>query len=485
MGPMRFLHPEHDERLELSLDDVFLTPGFFTGTSRLEVDLRAPDFPGGAHPVVSANMNAVTGKRMAETMARFGGLGVLPQDMDFETVDRIVRHIREADPRYDTPLAVGPRATLRDVLGIIRKRSHDLVVVIDDERRPLDIVTHADLRDRDQYTPAGQLMSPRLVTLTAGMPNRDAFLQMDQARVKAAPVLDADGRLLGVLTRDDAVRLELLKPSLDAQGKLLVAAALGISAQVAQAAARLVEIGVSAVVLDTAHGHQRRMLEAVREVRAALGPAFPVIAGNVCTAEGTRDLVEAGASVVKVNVGPGAMCTTRMQTGAGRPTFSAVQACAREARRLGKHVWADGGVREPRDVALYLAAGAARVMIGTALAGTYESPGDVKEDKEGLLYKENYGMASARAVIDRTADLDPFERAKKAFFREGISSSRVYIREGRESVGGFLVEIITGVQSSFTYAGATSVEDFHRKAVIGVQTAAGFGEGKPHGAVRR
>jgi len=485
MTPMRFLHPEHDEQLELSLDDVFLTPSLFTGTSRLEVDLRASDFPCGSHPIVSANMNAVTGKRMAETMARFGGLGVLPQDMDFETVERIVHHIRQADPRYDTPLAVGPRATLRDMLGIIRKRSHDMVVVIDDERRPLGIVTHSDLRDRDQYTPAALLMSPRLVTLTAGMPNRDAFLQMEQARVKAAPVLDTDGRLVGVLTRDDAVRLELLTPALDAQGHLMVAAALGISSDVAAAAARLVEIGVTAVVLDTAHGHQRRMLEAVRKVRAALGPEYPIVAGNVCTAEGTRALIEAGADIVKVNIGPGAMCTTRMQTGAGRPSFSAVQACAREARRLGKHVWADGGVKEPRDVALYLAAGASRVMIGTALAGTYESPGDVKEDKEGLLYKENYGMASARAVIDRTADLDPFERAKKAFFREGISSSRVYIREGRESVGAFLIEIITGVQSSFTYAGATGCDDFHDKAVIGVQTLAGFGEGKSHAVVRR
>ncbi len=162
----------------------------------------------------------------------------------------------------------------------------------------------------------------------------------------------------------------------------------------------------------------------------------------MCTAEGTRDLIEAGADIVKVNVGPGAMCTTRMQTGAGRPTFT-VGACTAPARPAGrgKHVWADGGVREPRDVALYLAAGASRVMVGTALAGTYESPGDVKEDSDGRLYKENYGMASARAVSDRTADLDPFERAKKAFFREGISTSRIYIREGRESVGAFLVEI--------------------------------------------
>jgi len=482
---LRFLHPEHDEQLELSTDDVFLNPGYFDGASRLDTDLSPPDFAGGSHPIVSANMNAVTGKRMAETMARFGGLGVLPQDMDLETVARIVKHIQSADPRYDTPLSVSPRATLRDVLGIIRKRSHDLVVVVDEERRPLGVITHAALRDRDQYTSVSQLMAPRVVALPVGVPNRDAFLQMDEARVKAAPVLDADGRLMGVITRDDAVRLELLRPSLSAKGELMVAAAVGISAQAPETARRLLEVGVSAIVLDTAHGHQRRMIETIRAVKAVVGARVPIVAGNVCTAEGTRALVEAGADIIKVNVGPGAMCTTRMQTGAGRPTFTAVLVCAREARALGKHVWADGGVKHPRDIALYLAAGAARVMVGTALAGTYESPGDVKEDKDGLLYKENYGMASGRAVSDRTADRDPFERAKKGFFREGISTSRIYIREGQESVGGILVEMITGVQSALTYVGARTVNELHERVEIGVQTAAGYGEGTPHGSIRR
>jgi len=482
---MRFLHPERDEGLELALEDVFITPGYFAGGSRLDVDLGPRDFSGGSHPIVSANMNAVTGKRMAETMARFGGLGVLPQDMDLDTVERIIRHIKGADPRYDTPLAVSPRATLRDVLGIIRKRSHDMVVVVDDENRPLGIVTHADLRDRDQYTPAKALMSSRLVTIPMGTPNRDAFLLMEEARVKAVPVLDAAGRLSGVLTRDDAVRLELLRPALDLRGELMVAAAVGISANAADIARRLLEIGVSAIVLDTAHGHQRRMLEAIRSVRKAIGDSVPLIAGNVCTTEGTIDILEAGADIVKVNVGPGAMCTTRMQTGAGRPTFTSVLACAREARKRGKHVWADGGVRYPRDVALYLAAGASRVMVGTTLAGTFESPCDVKEDREGALYKENYGMASARAVSERTAELDAFERAKKGFFREGISTSRIYIQEGRESVGAILVEMITGVQSACTYAGATNLDELHEKAVIGVQTLSGYSEGKPHGAERK
>lgn len=482
---MRYLHPDHDEALELSTDDVFLNPGYFEGESRLDTDLSPPDFPGGSHPIVSANMNAVTGKRMAETMARFGGLGVLPQDMHLDTVARIVKHIHAADARYDTPLEVSPRATLRDVQGIIRKRSHDLVVVVDEERRPLGIVTHSDLRDRDQYTQAALLMSPRLISFPVGIANRDAFLQMEEARVKAAPVLDDEGRLAGVITRNDAVRLELLRPALGATGKLMVAAAVGISSHAPMIAEQLLEMGISAIVLDTAHGHQRRMLDAIAAVTAVVRGRVPVVAGNVCTAAGTRALLDAGADVVKVNVGPGAMCTTRMQTGVGRPTFTSVRVCAREAHARGKHVWADGGVKHPRDIALYLAAGAARVMIGTALAGTYESPGDVKEDKEGLLYKENYGMASGRAVSERHTDQDAFERAKKGFFREGISSSRIYMREGQESVAGLLVEMITGVQSAFTYVGARTIEEFHERAEVGVQTVAGYSEGTPHGTIRR
>ncbi|MBT6179048.1 MAG: GuaB1 family IMP dehydrogenase-related protein, partial [Deltaproteobacteria bacterium] len=200
---------------------------------------------------------------------------------------------------------------------------------------------------------------------------------------------------------------------------------------------------------------------------------------------GTRTLIEAGADIIKVNVGPGAMCTTRMQTGVGRPTFSSVRACADAARALGKHVWADGGVRHGRDVALYLAAGASRVMVGTTLAGTFESPGDIKEDKDGFLYKENYGMASARAVKFRTTGIDPFDQAKKSFFQEGISTSRIYLRPGLENVGAILVNFITGVQSAFTYIGVDNIDDFHQTAVIGVQTASGFGEGTPHGKVRR
>lgn len=480
---MQFLHPEHDSQLELSLDDVFIVPARFEGQSRLDVSLVPDDFAGGSHPVVSANMNGVTGKRMAETMARFGGLGVLPQDMHLDTAARIVAHVKQAPLRHDTALVVTPRATLRDVQGIIRKRAHGMVLVVDAAHRLIGVITQSDLREQDQYTPAERLMSRTLVTISPETSHEDAFVLMEKNRVKAAPVVDSEQRVQGILTRDDAIRFDLFEPALDGSGRLMVAAALGISAQAAQQAEALLAMGVDALVIDTAHGHQRRMIEALKSVRQVVRDRVPVVAGNVCTARGARELIEAGADIVKVNVGPGAMCTTRMQTGVGRPSFSSVLDCAREARRLGKHVWADGGVRHPRDVALYLAAGASRVMIGTMFAGTYESPGDVKGDREGHLYKENYGMASGRAVADRTAELGAFERAKKAFFREGISTSRIYIREGKESVGSLLVDIISGVQSAFTYAGAMDCATFHDSVVVGVQSSSGFHEGKAHGAI--
>jgi IMP dehydrogenase len=242
--------------------------------------------------------------------------------------------------------------------------------------------------------------------------------------------------------------------------------------------AKLLAAGVDVLVVDTAHGHQDRMAAALRAVRA-LRPAVPVAAGNVVTAEGVRDLMHAGADIVKVGVGPGAMCTTRMMTGMGRPQFSAVLECAAQARELGGHVWADGGIRHPRDVALALAAGASNVMIGSWFAGTHESPGDPLRDPEGRLYKESFGMASARAVSRRAADDSPYERARKGLFEEGISTGRMYLDPRRPGVEDILDSIVAGVRSACTYAGAANLAEFAERAVVGVQTGAGYTEGMP------
>jgi IMP dehydrogenase len=259
---------------------------------------------------------------------------------------------------------------------------------------------------------------------------------------------------------------------------LRIAAAVGINGDVAAKAAALIKSGADVLVVDTAHGHQKKMLEALAAIRS-VNPGIPIVAGNVVTAQGAHDLVQAGANIIKVGVGPGAMCTTRMQTGVGRPQFSAVLECATETKKLGAHVWADGGVRHPRDVALALAAGASQVMIGSWFAGTYESPGDLQSDANGRLYKESFGMASARAVAARTSQEDAFDRARKALFEEGISTSRMFLNPARPGVEDLLDEIIAGVRSSFTYAGAKNIEEFAERATVGVQSPAGYAEGRP------
>jgi IMP dehydrogenase len=199
----------------------------------------------------------------------------------------------------------------------------------------------------------------------------------------------------------------------------------------------------------------------------------------VVSAEGTRDLIGAGATIVKIGLGPGAMCTTRMMTGVGRPQFSAVLECASAARQLDRHVWADGGVRHPRDVALALAAGASNVMIGSWFAATYESPGDLMRDRDDQPYKQSYGMASKRAVTARTAADGAFERARKALFEEGISTSRMGLDPDRGGVEDLIDHITAGVRSTCTYVGAANLAALHDRAVIGVQSAAGFAESHP------
>jgi IMP dehydrogenase len=255
---------------------------------------------------------------------------------------------------------------------------------------------------------------------------------------------------------------------------------VGINADPAGRAKALVDLGVDVLVIDTAHGHQQRMLQAIEAVRK-VAPKAIVVAGNVVTREGTRDLINAGADIVKVGVGPGAMCTTRMMTGVGRPQFSAVLESAEQARSMGKHVWADGGVRYPRDVALAIAAGAANVMFGSWLAGTYESAADTLRDTEGRLYKESFGMASNRAVKNRTRSESAVERARKELFEEGISTSRMYLDPVRPGVEDIIDQIVAGLRSSCTYAGAADIEQFHERAVVGVQSSAGYDEGRPLG----
>ncbi len=445
--------------------------------SRLDVSLATRDGSGTTIPVVVANMTAVAGRRMAETVARRGGLTVLPQDIPVDVVADVVSWVKSRDLVYDTPLTLGPEATTGHALSLLPKRAHGAVIVVQDGY-PVGVVTESDCHGVDRFTQLRQVMSTELLTLPAGTDPERAFGLLHGGRHRLAPVIDETGRCVGILTRTGALRATLYQPATDGRGRLRVGAALGINGDVAGKAKLLLDAGADLLVVDTAHGHQDKMIHALRAVRD-LSPAVPVAAGNVVTAGGVADLVAAGADIVKVGVGPGAMCTTRMMTGVGRPQFSAILDCSAEARRLGAHVWADGGVRYPRDVALALAAGASNVMIGSWFAGTCESPGDVFRDADGRLYKESFGMASARAVRLRASADSPFDRARKELFEEGISSSRMYLDAQRPGVEDLIDSITAGLRSACGYAGARDLDELHENAVVGIQSAAGYSEGMP------
>jgi IMP dehydrogenase len=475
---MRFLN-DQTPPYDLTYGDVFLVPCLSDVPSRLDVDLTTPDGIGTKLPVVVSNMTAVAGRRMAETVARRGGMAVLPQDIPTEVIASVVEYVKSRDLVYDTPISLAPTDTIGDALGLIHKRAHGAVMVVDAEEQLHGLFTESDAAGYDRFTQLHNVMTADVVTVTAGTAPDVIFDVLNEHRLTVAPVVDDGGRLVGAITRKGALRAMLYRPALDRQRRLLVGVAVGINADPAAKAERLLAAGADVIVVDTAHGHQTRALHAVKAVRDVAGPVVPLVAGNVVTAQGTTDMVDAGADIVKVGVGPGAMCTTRMMTGVGRPQFSAVRECATEASRLGRHVWADGGVRHPRDVALALAAGAANVMFGSWLAGTYESAADTLRDADGRLYKENFGMASQRAVKNRTRHEVAMEQARKELFEEGISSSRMYLDPERPGVEDIIDDIVAGVRSACTYSGARTIPELAERAVVGVQSAAGYEEGRP------
>ena len=468
----------HRPLYDLTYDDVFIIPNCSDVASRFDVDLSTSDGSGTTIPVVVANMTAVAGRRMAETVARRGGIVVLPQDLPIEAVRSTVEFVKSRHLVADTPVTLTPEDSVSDAVALIHKRAHGAAVVVDPAGRPIGLVTEAGTAGVDRFARVRDVAITEFVTAPLGTDPRQVFDLLEKAPIGVAVLTAPDGTLGGVLTRTGAVRAGIYSPAVDDNGQLRIAAAVGINGDVAAKAAALAEAGADLLVMDTAHGHQLKMLETIKTV-AALDLGLPLAAGNVVSAEGARDLIGAGASIVKVGVGPGAMCTTRMMTGVGRPQFSAVLECSSAAREMGGYVWADGGVRHPRDVALALAAGASNVMIGSWFAGTYESPGDLLFDREGRPYKESYGMASKRAVAARTAGEGPFDRARKALFEEGISTSRMAVDPTRGGVEDLLDHITSGVRSTCTYVGAATIDELHQRVILGVQSAAGFAEGHP------
>ncbi|MDR7234341.1 GuaB1 family IMP dehydrogenase-related protein [Agrococcus sp. BE272] len=474
---MRFIDdlPEHD----LTYSDVFLVPSRSDVGSRMSVDLSPDDGTGASLPIVASNMSSVTGPRMAATLARRGGMAVLTQDPPLDETVASIDWVKAQPVRLESPHRASADDVVQDVLERVPAMAGHAVVVEDADGTLLGAIPAERLGSALGDARLGDLLHSHLPHLSPAdaVDGRSMFAALEREGVDVAPVVE-EGRAVGIASRLGAIRSDIYRPALDASGRLSVAAAVGINGDPGAKAKALVDAGADVIVVDTAHGHQEGMLRALEAVRAAVGDDVPVAAGNIVSSDGVRDLVAAGASILKVGVGPGAMCTTRMMTAVGRPQFSAVLDTSATAIELGARVWADGGVRYPRDVALALAAGASSVMIGSWFAGTIEAPGRLQRDGQGRLYKESWGMASTRAVLGRFGQLDAYELARKRLFAEGISSSTILLDPQRPSVEDLVDMITAGVRSSFTYAGADTVPAFRERARVGVQSAAGYEEGK-------
>ncbi|MEU5181956.1 IMP dehydrogenase [Streptomyces longwoodensis] len=461
---------------ELTFSDVFLLPQDYVGGSRHTVDITPTDPLPTTLPLVASDMLAVTGRRTAETLARRGGVAVLSHDLPEREIRRCVGAVKAAHPVWQSAPVVTADARAADVRHLADSHGHGCVVVTDAAGGQAGILTAARLRGADGYERMGDL-AVRSVVLTADCSPQDAFALMDEQGVDAA-LVERPGHPGTVATRRGAVRSLVFRPALDDRGRLLAAVAVGMTGDAVERAGRAVDLGADLVVLHTPHAAQRPARDAVSRVRDRIGDRV-LVAGVAVTGEATSGLIDAGADIVKVGLGGGAMCTTRMMTGVGRPQFTAVQECAQAAGERGRTVWSDGGIRHPRDVVLALAAGASSVMVGSWFARTLESPPPLLRDPDGEAYKECFGIASRKAVSSRSARLDPLDRELASYFDEGLSSSRLRVRPDEAGLEDVVDRIAAGLRSGCTYAGVTSIAELGERAVIGLQSAAGYAEGAP------
>ena len=474
---MRFLHAE-DEGKELTYEDAFLVPQYSEVRSRMDVDVTPPDGTGATIPIVVSNMTSAAGKRMAETVTRRGGLVVLTQDTPLEKIKEIVGYLKTRHPVFETPVVLEESESVQTALNLIHKRSHGGIVIVDNSNKPVGIFTEADAKGKDRFTPLRNVMATDIISSGENTAPEEAFGKLHQSHVSILPIIKDSGELLGVMTKKGAIRSKIYKPAINAKGEFITAAAMGVSNGTEERTKALMDMGVDIFMVDTAHGHSQRLMDAIKTVRQTIGPDKILYAGTVVTAKGVEDLLNAGADIIKVGIGSGGSCTTRVMTGNGRPQLSATIECAKEARKMGAHIWADGGIRKPRDLALAIAAGAASTMFATIFVGTHESPGDVQRDEDGNLYKVNFGMASNRAVRERFKHKNPFDLAMRQYFEEGISEGKIYLKEGSTGVEDIIDRLMAGLRSAMSYAGATNLNEFHEKAIVGIQTNAAFREGE-------
>lgn len=465
----------------LTYDDVLLVPAFSDVLPR-DVSIKSK-FTRNISlnvPIISAAMDTVTESAMAISMAREGGIGVLHKNMTAEQQAAEVRKVKRAESgMIQDPVTLKKDATVGDAQNTMREYSIGGIPIINDNSKLIGIVTNRDLRFEKNYKrPLSEVMTTgNLVTVSKGTSLKDAEIILQENKIEKLPVVDEHGKLLGLITFRDITKLTQ-KPNAnkDEYGRLRVAAALGVTTDILDRTQVLVNAQVDAVIIDTAHGHSKGVVTALKEVKKKF-PSLDVVVGNIATAEAAKYLVDAGADAVKVGIGPGSICTTRVIAGVGYPQFSAVLEVAAAIKDSGIPVIADGGIRYTGDIPKAIAAGADSVMLGSLLAGTEESPGETIIF-EGRKFKSYRGMGSIEAMKQGSNDryFQDVEDDIKKLVPEGIVGRVNYKGELLES----MTQFIGGLRAGMGYCGAKDVETLKETGRFIKVTASGINESHPH-----
>ncbi|KML05839.1 IMP dehydrogenase [Rossellomorea marisflavi] len=464
----------------LTFDDVLLTPARSEVLPKdVNISVALTDTVKLNVPIISAGMDTVTEAEMAIAMARQGGLGVIHKNMSIEQQAEQVDKVKRSESGVITdPFFLTPDNQVFAAEHLMGKYRISGVPIVNnaEEQKLVGILTNRDLRFIQDYSIliSDVMTKEDLVTAPVGTTLEEAEKILQQHKIEKLPLIDGEGTLKGLITIKDIEKvIEFPNSAKDQQGRLLVGAAVGISKDTMVRVEHLVKAGVDIIVIDTAHGHSAGVLSIVSDIRNAY-PTLNIVAGNVATAEGTRDLIEAGADVVKVGIGPGSICTTRVVAGVGVPQITAIYDCATEARKHGKAIIADGGIKYSGDVVKALASGGHAVMLGSLLAGTTESPGET-EIFQGRRFKVYRGMGSVSSMEKGSKDRYFQEEAKK-FVPEGIEGRLPY----KGPLADTLYQLIGGLRSGMGYCGTKDLHDLREHAQFTRMTGAGLRESHPH-----
>lgn len=505
-----------DWNVELWFNDVFLFQNYSEINSRKSVSVNNNILENVTLPIISANMNAVSWKRMCETLSRYWWLWILPQDMTFDTKMKIIKHVLNASVEYDTPITVTKKDTVWTAIDLINKKNHWCVVLVE-KNKAIWYYTEKELHQNDRFIELENIKPRSIYKVSFIFRDRPAWLSFywiwnNDIKIEWYKELyeylineweknvffcNEDEELIWILNRKDILRRNFFndidqfdiknewntKEDSLLKRKLNLWIAIWINQVFEEKEFKHIkdyyDEWVRIFVLDTAHWYQQKMIEAIKKVRS-LNLDIKIIAWNVCTWEWTFDLIKAWADWVKVWIWPGAMCTTRMQTWVWRPQFSAIVECADVANKLWWFIVADWWIKYTRDICLALAAWARFVMLWTMLSWTKESVWEVKYDESWALYKENYWMASAKAVLWRNKQQSLYEVWLRNIFNEWISTSKIYLREWLETVWEVCEKLISWLKSSMTYVWAKNLYEFSDLAEFWIQTQSWYNEWTPH-----